>query len=65
MSKSVTEKYTDKPKRQADQFEEGYKKRDIPNKEVEMRSWTPVNFQTFGIKRAMKYGAKSFGYRGL
>lgn len=66
MSRSDTEKYTDKPKRQADnQIEEGYKKRDIPNKEIDNRSWAPVNYENAErFKKAVSY-KKTFGYRGL
>lgn len=66
MSKSDTEKYTDKPKRQADQvFEEGYKKRDIPDKEVENRSWAPVNFENLGRIKLVPSYKRTFGYTGL
>ena len=40
--------YTDKQKRKAQHFEEGYEKRGTPKKEAEARAWATVNKQSGG-----------------
>ena len=39
----LTDKYTDKQKRQAEHIEEGYEKRGVPEEEAERRAWATVN----------------------
>jgi plasmid stabilization system protein ParE len=44
--------YTDKQKRQAEDIEEGYEKRGVPDKEAERRAWATVNKETGGGKKS-------------
>jgi len=44
--------YTDKQKRQAEHIEEGYKKKDVSEKEAEARAWATVNKETGGGKKS-------------
>jgi hypothetical protein len=44
-------KYSAKQKRQAEKIEEGYKQRDVPEKEAQRRAWATVNKMWGGGKR--------------
>ena len=44
--------YTDKQKRMAENIEEGYEKRGIPEDEAERRAWATVNKETHGGKKS-------------
>jgi plasmid stabilization system protein ParE len=44
--------YTDKQKRQAEHIEEGYKERDVSEKEAERRAWATVNKESGGGKKS-------------
>jgi hypothetical protein len=43
MAKGDKDKYTEKQKRQAQEIEEGYEERGVPEKEAERRAWATVN----------------------
>jgi plasmid stabilization system protein ParE len=43
--------YTDKQKRQAENIEEGYEHRGVPEGEAERRAWATVNKETGGGKK--------------
>jgi plasmid stabilization system protein ParE len=44
--------YSDKQKRQAEHIEEGYRKRGVPEGEVERRAWATVNKVSGGGKKS-------------
>jgi len=44
--------YSEKQKRQAEQIEEGYKKRGVGENEAERRAWATVNRMTGGGKKS-------------
>jgi plasmid stabilization system protein ParE len=52
MPRGDKSKYTDKQKRQAENIEEGYKKRGVAAKEAESRAWATVNKQSGGGKKS-------------
>jgi hypothetical protein len=52
MPRGDKSKYTDKQKRQAEQIEEAYKQRGLPENEAERRAWATVNKSTGGGKKA-------------
>jgi plasmid stabilization system protein ParE len=52
MPRGEKTKYTEKQKRQAEQIEEGYEKRGVPEEEAERRAWATVNDMTGGGKKS-------------
>jgi plasmid stabilization system protein ParE len=44
--------YSDKQKRKAEDIEEGYEHRGVPEKEAERRAWATVNKETGGGKKS-------------
>lgn len=56
MPRGDKSKYTDKQKRQAAHIEEGYRKKGLPEKEVERRAWATVNKESGGGKKTTSSG---------
>jgi plasmid stabilization system protein ParE len=52
MPRGDKSKYTAKQQHQAEQIEEGYKQRGVPEKEAARRAWATVNKMTGGGKKS-------------
>jgi hypothetical protein len=52
MPRGSKAKYTDKQKRMAEHFEEGYERHGVPEDEAERRAWATVNKETGGGKQS-------------
>jgi hypothetical protein len=51
MPRGSKEKYTEKQKRMAEEIEEGYEERGVPEGEAKRRAWATVNKRTGGGRK--------------